>query len=324
MFKKAALTIASAGLVLFLAPMSFPGTADAGEQPNILIMGEDANTDTIARNTRTFNRVLRALSTELGTAGFKVYDETGLSMDITEQGRVRRADTELIEIAQTVQSPVDVITIFQIYASASKSAYADVMGLRLRVSGRLLQVQDKRMLGNYEVSYKPKDLPPLPVKCNRDCVLEFVSDQAKKIARDVGAVLVQKLEALSPASAKAELPATVTPAASDPAPVIKSAAPAKTGNCTGLTKAFTLTFTGFKPAEISTIEEYLVAFKGYDHHRPVSTALRQTKYWYETCSDDARLMRNLRLMMEQNEIKGRISQNGNRVEIEKVALVKKR
>jgi hypothetical protein len=41
-------------------------------------------------------------------------------MDITDPGRVRRTDAELISVAQNLTAaPIDVISTFQIYASPS-------------------------------------------------------------------------------------------------------------------------------------------------------------------------------------------------------------
>ena len=51
---------------------SYP--ANAADMPNILIMGEDADNDTVPRNSRVFKRVLNGLSNELHNEGFNVYD----------------------------------------------------------------------------------------------------------------------------------------------------------------------------------------------------------------------------------------------------------
>ena len=82
---------------------------------NILIMGEDADSDTVPRNNRVFKRVLSGLSNELHDEGFNVYDETAVTMDHSTQGRTRRVDQEIIDIARSVKRPlIDVATIFSI------------------------------------------------------------------------------------------------------------------------------------------------------------------------------------------------------------------
>lgn len=298
------------GLAFALAALSFAPAAIAQQQPNLLIMGEDADLDTVPRNSRIFNRVLRAIEGELQVEGFAVYDETAVSMGITDPARVRRTDAELITIARRVQdAPIDAIIVFQIYASTEDNPYASITDLRVRVPGRLLNAMTGQSLANYELSYGPADLPPLPPNCSRDCVLEHVGDQAQRIAADVGNVLAKHLDYLSPTAAS-------TPNLMESAPT--------TGGCVGLTTAYTMTFRGFESAEITMIEEYLVAFNGYQHHRPTRAGSIESTYWYETCSDSARLNRNLRLMAEHMGVEVRLGMVQNRFEIDKIRLPKTR
>lgn len=293
------------GLVITLAAtFSAVPMAHAQQQPNLLIMGEDADQDSVARNSRIFNRVLRALEGELQVEGFRVYDETAVSMGVTDPQRVRRTDAELITIARRIQdAPIDAIIVFQIYASTEENPFADIMDLRVRIPGRILNAQTGQALANYEIAYGPNDLPPLPPGCGRDCVLEHVGDQARRIAADVGAVLARQLDFLSPVA-----PATAAPLGSA----------AQTEGCVGLTTAFTLTFRNFESEEITMIEEYLTSFSGYDHHRPMRAGATESTYWYETCSDPARLNRNLRLMAEHMGVEVRLGMVQNRFEIEKI------
>ena len=114
----------------------------AGEHPNLLVVGNDADQDTVPRNSRIFNRVLAAVTSDMNERGFKVYDETAAGMDITNPGRVRRTDAELISIAQRIpKPPIDVIVVFQVYASVQQNAYSDIKELRVRIPGRMIQVQ---------------------------------------------------------------------------------------------------------------------------------------------------------------------------------------
>ena len=84
--------LAAAGAMVLGA--AGPASAQApAKQPNILVMGEDDDPDTVPRNHRVFDRVIQALSMELGQMGFRVYDETAVSLDVTRQGRIRRNDS---------------------------------------------------------------------------------------------------------------------------------------------------------------------------------------------------------------------------------------
>lgn len=318
------LTAVFTTLALVTALTVAPAPAQAGDQPNILPVPEDFDLDTVPGNSRVFERVLRAIITEMQTQGFRVYDQTGLIMGFTDPNRVRRSDAELIALAQRVPNvPIDVILPIQIYASADQNPYIpDVVDLRIRVTGRMLHAQTMQNLGNFEVAFGPgaNELPvaSLPRNCGRDCVLEHVGKEAQTIASAVGSALAMKLDVLSPASPQPmpQQPVVgMTPV--QPQPMV----PMAPSGCTGLTTAYTLAFSGFQPQEMTLIEGYLAGFKGYDHHRPVRVTMTTADYWYETCSDVARLNRNLRLMVEAMGIQAQISMAGNRFEIRKVGLM---
>ena len=234
------LLVGAAGVLLLLGAYR---PIHAADQPSVLIMGEDADLDTVPRHSRIFNRVSDALRTRMMEMGFNVYNETAATMDITNPGRVRRTDAELITVAQNVTAaPIDVIAAFQIYASANQNAYSDIKQIRIRIVGRMLQVQTGRDLGNFEVSVGPRGLKPLPPACNPDCILEHVGDEAKPIANEVGTILARKLDELSLAESKA--PAT------SPQPVPPPAA-STNASCTGLPTAYLIVLSGFDSADIS-------------------------------------------------------------------------
>jgi hypothetical protein len=207
-----------------------------------------------------------------------------------------------------------VIVAFQIYASVQQSAYSDIKEIRVRISGRMLQVQTGKALGNFEVAVGPRGLKPLPVNCNRDCILEHVGNEAKSIAHEVGIVLARRLDELSPIKAKASAasiePSSAEPLPPDPLPSARA--------CSGMSMAYTIVLRGLDPDELSWAERTLTAFQGYEHHRPVRSETRSVEYWYETCSDQARLERNLRIMLDQLPGQSRLALSGNRFEIEKI------
>lgn len=313
-------------LLLAIALALLPGhamMAQAGEQPNVLVMGEDDDPDTVPRNHRVFDRVVQALSTELGQLGFRVYDETAVSLDVTRQGRIRRSDAELITIAKRIQQPpIDVVAVFSIYVDVQQNINADIWDLGIRIPGRLLHVQTGRNLDSFEVDYPVGTLPPVPPNClnnariDQDCLFEFVGGQAKRIAQDLGAVLAQKLDFQSP-TGQQEDNQPMQPSGGNGGSA-GGGGKLSGASCTGMTTAYVVSLRGFDPEEISTIEEYMVAFSGYDHHRPLRTSARVVEYWYESCSDVARLNRNFRLMLEQMGVQGRLAMTGNRFEIDKI------
>lgn len=296
--KRLLMTLLFAGLVGGCAAQG--SNMRGGDQPNLLIMGEDADPDTVARDGRVFKRVLDALAGEMSSEGFKVYDEVAVTLDDFTQGRTRRSDAEIIDVARSVKSvPIDVAVIFSIYSGAEERAQAKK--LRVRIAGRLLNVRSGRRLSNFEV--ESPSAVSVPSDCNRECELERIGREARGLARDLGAVLAKKLDWLAPRrSARAEEERRI-----DSDDEIRS----------GLSSAFALTFSGFDGGEINAIEDMITAFSGYEHLRVVASSLRTHEYWYESSSGTARLNRNLRLMLDELGITARVVYAGNTFTVEK-------
>nr|WP_318284423.1 MULTISPECIES: hypothetical protein [unclassified Methylobacterium] len=309
----AALTLIGGALLGLAAP------AQAQARPNIVVMGEDADEDSVPRGNRIFQRVIAELSETMNLRGYNVYDETAVAMGITQANRVRRRDAELIEVARAVQNPpLDVVAVFQVYASASKSAYSDIVRPEVRIPGRLLNVRTGQSLGAFEVA--GLQLPPLPQGCDRECLLERVGVEAKSIAADVAGALTSKLDGvIAPRrAADAGAPPATLPNAlpgAEPPP----AAAAGGESCGGLPTAYVVRLTGFSPQEVQAAEEYMAAFRCYEHHRPVRSGGATAEYWYETRSDSARLGRNLRLMLEHMSAPGQVQFSGNTFVVSRVA-----
>ena len=297
---------------LFVAP------ASAQTKPNIVVMGEDADQDSVPRGNRIFQRVIAELGETMNLRGYNVYDETAVAMSVTQPGRVRRRDAELIDVARAVQQPpLDVVVVFQIYASAQKSMYSDIVRPEVRVAGRLLNVRTGQGLGSFETV--GQQLPPLPQGCDRECLLEKVGAEAKTLANDLSAALTSKLDGFIGSG----------PSAGGGAGAVTDVAPAGGGSvgapvaagdaCGGMPTAYVIKVQGFSAEEMQRIEEYSAAFSCYSSHRPVRSSGGMAEYWYETRSDSARLNRNLRLMLDHMGSSGQVTFSGNAFTIAKVA-----
>ncbi|WP_232629919.1 hypothetical protein [Methylobacterium sp. Leaf118] len=307
-----ALFALAAGLTALAAP------AEAQTRPNLVVMGEDADEDSVPRGNRIFQRVIAELSETMNLRGYNVYDETAVAMGFTQANRVRRRDAELIEVARAVQNPpLDVVAVFQIYASAAKSAYSDIVRPEVRIPGRLLNVRTGQSLGAFEVA--GLQLPPLPQGCDRECLLERVGAEAKTIAGDVAAALAAKLDGVI--APRRSTDAGAPPPDAAPPSGLGGAAAAAPGAeaCGGLPSAYVVKLNGFSAQEVQAAEEYMAAFRCYEHHRPVRAGGATAEYWYETRSDSARLGRNLRLMLEHMSAPGQVQFSGNTFVISRVA-----
>ena len=279
-------------LTLLCAPLA---TANV---PNVLIMGEDADTDTVPRNSRVFRRVLDAVANQMGDEGFRVFDETAVTLDEFAQGRMRRTDAELVDIGRSIRRPpIDVVVIFRIFASAEDRSYTTVV--RSRIEGRLLNVQSGERLGNFEVE-SPRGSWNARPDCNRECILEVVGGNSRILANDLGAVLAEQLAWLIRDR--------------DPAPVTTAGG----SGSGGLMQQYVLEFDNFTPEDVAAIEEYLVIFSGYDSHRPIYTGARRAEFWYQSHIDSARLNRNLNRMLEVLDLRGVVQFSGNTYKVSNI------
>jgi hypothetical protein len=62
-----------------------------------------------------------------------------------------------------------------------------------------------------------------------------------------------------------------------------------------------------------------VAFSGYVRHRPTNASGCRYEYWYESHIEKARLLRNLRRMLDYQDVKGTVTFSGNVFRVEKIA-----
>lgn len=130
-------------------------------------------------------------------------------------------------------------------------------------------------------------------------MLETVGDNARILAKDLGAVLNEKLTAAVSSSGVAS-------------------------GTTGMASGYNIILDGFSAEEMRDVEEYLVVFSGYKNHRPSYSSMRRQELWYETSSDSARINRNLSRMLEHMDMRGRLTFSGNTFAIEKITMRQKR
>lgn len=277
-------------VVLGLFIVFLAGSVLAADLPRVMIVGEDADPDTVPRDSRVFKRVLGAISNEMLNQGFDVKDETAMTNETHVQGRVRRTDSEVIQIGK--DAGVDVLVIFSIYPNAK--ANQNSVRVTSRVEGRLLDVFQGSRMGNFEVDPDFYEMVPKPY--SRDDILEAVGKLSKQIGTEVGQVLAQRLSGY-------------------------------VDQAGGKLSEWTIIFDGFSPEEVSNAEEYLVIFSGYDSHRPKKNSLQTSthhEFLYISSIDSAKLQSNVYKMLEKMNIEARVYMTGNEVKIVKVQGVKQR
>jgi hypothetical protein len=304
---KGLVSAVAGGLLAGCAALAVPAQAQSQSSiPNVLVMGEDCDQDTVPRNSRVFRQVLQEMQQQLDTGGYRYFDETTVGLGEMVENRTRRCRAELVDVARLVtrEHPIDVVALFSIYASTQQREYASIA--RIRVEGELLDPHSGQGFGTFEM---PADEVMLPLECPRECLLEKLGERSRNLGRDLGHVLVQLLDQRwerGPATAERTSPGD-TPSA-----------PMASGDAAGFVRTYDLCFDGFTQDDVVEIEEVLVAFQGYQSHRARETQATRTCFAYESGIAQAKLSRNLVRMLGYLDMEGTSTCQGTACTISKV------
>lgn len=272
-------------------------STQAANNANILVIGNDANIGSISRNNPAIVGIIGALANNMHEHNFDVYDETAITLDGFAQNRIHRSDAEIIDIARSIKRPpIDIAVIFSMYVNRQENGYSTKVSAR--IEGRLLNVQTGRRLGNFEIdSGRPWNVPS---QCNIDCILQNSNDKSRLMANDLGAALAEKL-------------AWITDGGNSHLGLDRP-------GTNHLNTGYSLIFDGFSGEDFAEIEEYLVAFSGYDSYRPVEIRYTRTEVWYKSSIGTAKLNRNLKKMLSEMNLAATINFSGNTFTVKKITL----
>jgi hypothetical protein len=281
-----------------LSMFSYASYSYAADSVNVLIMIEDADNDSIPRDSRINKRVHASISQQLNHIA-DVYDETSITLSSFKQGRVRRSDAELLDIARSItRPPIDIVVVFSTYSSVNTSEYAKKA--RARIEGRILNAKSGQFLDNFEVQ-SPKSWA-VPYACNKQtCMLEEIGDEAKVLGDELGLILAEKLNWL------------LNPDNTDNTD----------GNAHSAITMFNdyyLEFDGFSAQDIASIEEYLLVFSGYISHRPTQQRHTRTTLLYRSTIGAAKLSRNIIKLLEELNMRATLNFDGNAFSLKRITL----
>ncbi|MDU0356393.1 hypothetical protein RS130_23090 [Paraglaciecola aquimarina] len=284
--------------VLILLAFGALSSSYAADSVNLLVMIEDADKDSIARDSRINKRVHTSVSQQLNHI-VNVYDETAITLNQYKQGRTQRSDAELLDIARSVVNPpIDLVVIFSTYASVQTNEYSKKA--QARIQGRMLDAKSGQFLDSFEV--QSSNAWAIPYTCVKQaCILEEIGNEATGLGDELGFVLAEKLDWLI----NGENPDT--------------AVDNRSSN-TQITSDFYLQFDGFSPQEVARIEEYLLVFSGYISHRPTEQRHTRTTILYRTNSSTAKLNRNILRVLAELDMRATIHFQGNKFNLKRITF----
>ena len=284
----------------------------------MLVVGEDADLDTMPQRSRIHDRIILQLREVMNVDGVQIYDKTALEMSFTDPHRIRMNDAQIIERARAVQIPLDVVMMFEVFASVKSEQYnPDIRRPHIRIPARILNVHTGQQIASDEAVNRT--LPPLPTNCDRECILELVGDEARLLATDLADYMRTKLANFGPGGLSQVTPGAAVGqglASTGAAGALPSIAPSD-ASCSNLATAYSIELKQFSPEEMTEMETGMAGFGCYQSMRPIRVGGTFANYWYESTADSGRVNRNLRLLMEYLGIEGRVTFTGNTFEVTK-------
>lgn len=289
---------------------------------NVLVVQEDWDQDSLIRNNRIQTAVLNTLNQTLhapayqtvlqryGITGMDVYDETFLTIDFYEQDRQRRRDEELISIGRTIDNPeMDVLVPYTIYARAVNDPYTQIVKLQMSLNYRALNIRDGRWLGGDNLDIDTAGVPFTGcatgingTPADPHCVKEFVAEHGEALARNAGNKLaIQLAGQLGRSYGTAPTSGGVAdPNAGGTNAVVNSETMATQAvlGCGNIPTTFQVKWVGFEQRQVNAIEEHMNFWKCAIDTDLVNSDFSQVTFSYKTRADKARVVRNIRLMLE--------------------------
>ena len=176
---------------LFTLTMGFP--AFAHEAPiRVVVLGEDSDRNAVSRSSEIYTRVVAELQQSLIRENITVIDEDMIAVKL---GFSYNEDRTKLSIANettdaTVRSRLGVV--FAIFPNIQEMSMT--RKLTVRVRGQIYDLKTLRALSSFEVSApETVTLPKKASMCNDMCVVEKAGEVSRELARELGAVLSQKL-----------------------------------------------------------------------------------------------------------------------------------
>lgn len=298
MFNSKFLSIMSFWRTLWLAT-ALLFSQNAFAETRVVVTGEDSNPRSTVRTSEVFKRVISQLQESMARSGYEVIDEDMLGVKLGFSFNSRRPKTELIETLMlanqtedaTVQSRLAVV--FAIFPQIKTMSVSKKLEVRIR--GDIYDLDSMRALATFEYKNKKAILVPKN-NCDSLCVEEKLGENAREVARELGDVIVQKLNIA--------------------VKNITGGGASTQGSTTAIPKTFNLVLIRFKTAQAVGFKQAMQAVDGIKDFKTISVQTSQRRMSITTAHDIGMLeefilesmmaagidINNVRVEMNSNEL----------------------
>lgn len=185
-------------LILFATIIALSNTANAQAPIRVVVVGEDSDANSVPRSNEIYKRVVSELQQSMIRENITVIDEDMIAVRLGFSFNEDRTRQELIQTLSVANSTTDALVrtrlgvIFSIFPNVQDMSMT--RKLTVRVRGQIYDLETLRALSSFEVSSpETVTIPRDTSMCNRLCVEERAGEVAVGLAREVGAILNQKL-----------------------------------------------------------------------------------------------------------------------------------
>ena len=159
----------------------------ANTDNNLLLIGVDENT-TLGRHTTPYKRSINAMSEVLQSQGFKVFDETNITLDDVTLYKKRLNKAKILRLTRSsTRAPLDVVILLEINYYTKKRGYGDKINASMTASA--IDIDSGKFIAQAQgnASYNTAD------NCNIVCVKKVLTKNIKSLAIEVGSILASKI-----------------------------------------------------------------------------------------------------------------------------------
>jgi len=167
----------------------------------VIVVGEDNDLIAIPKEDEIYKRVIAQIQESLLRHKIFVVDEDMISVKLGFEMPKGRDKSKILQMLQVANNTTDatvksrLLILFSIIPNIQNMEFTRQLSVRIR--GQIFDLSNLRALSSFEV--KNNESVPVPKKeslCNELCVQEKAGELAASLGRELGEVLIIKLEKL--------------------------------------------------------------------------------------------------------------------------------